>query len=190
MLGHRDALPTGLGRVLLAGTTGSGKTTLGRRLGDLWGIAYTELDGLYHGPGWTPRASFLDDVRALVSEDTWITEWGYGDQGAVPVLGERAHLVVWLDLPRRTARTRLVRRTLLRRIRGEELWNGNVERPLHTFVTDPDANILRWEMRSHRRWRERMPEVERTYPHLCIVRLRSPAQVRAWLDGPAADRTR
>ncbi|GHD83281.1 hypothetical protein CLV85_1985 [Salinibacterium amurskyense] len=45
--------------------------------------------------------------------------------------------LVWLDLPFfRTTLPRVIRRTIRRAVRREELWNGNVEAPLHTFFTD------------------------------------------------------
>ena len=69
MLSSDDPLPSRPDRVLIAGVTGSGKTTLARRVGDVWGLRHVEIDGLFHGPDWTPRPSFLDDVRAFAAED-------------------------------------------------------------------------------------------------------------------------
>lgn len=54
----------------------------------------------------------------------------------------RADTVVWLDLPRRVAVPRIVRRTLGRMLRGEELWNGNRERLRYLFDPRPDMNIV------------------------------------------------
>ena len=124
-------------------------------------------------------------MTALAAGDTWITEWQYWHLGIGPVLGERAQVVAWLDLPRRVALSRLLRRTVARRIRGDELWNGNIEPPLHTFFTRPEDNIIRWEMRTHATWLQRMPAVRDRYPHLHIVRLRTSREVEAWLRGPA-----
>ena len=186
MLSPLDPLPFAPERVLVCGVTGAGKSTLAARLGALWMLPYTELDGLFHGPGWTVRATFEQDLRALAAQDRWVTEWGYWGAGVAPVLGDRAQLLVWLDLPRRVALPRLVRRTVRRRIHREVLWNGNVEPPLRTFFTAPEDNIIRWEMKTHGKWRHRMPEVERDYPALQVVRLRHPHDVEAWLRGPAA----
>lgn len=173
-------------RVVVAGVTGSGKTTLARRLSTLWNLPYTELDSLYHGPGWTVRPTFESDVRAIAESERWISEWGYWGSGIGPILGARAQLLVWLDLPRRIALPRLVRRTVWRSIRRQELWSGNVEPPLWTFFTRPDENILRWEMKTHATWRERMPALLEEYPRLEVVRLGHPREVAAWLAGPAA----
>ncbi|MCK6080620.1 AAA family ATPase [Microbacterium sp. EYE_5] len=185
MLSADDPLGFSPHRVVVAGTTGVGKTTLARRLARLWDLEHTELDSLFHGPGWTPRPEFLDDVRRVASGERWVSEWNYFGAGGGQLLGERADLAVWLDLPRRVARTRLLRRTVRRRIRREPLWNGNTEPPLWTVFRDPD-HILRWEMRTHGTWRERMPRVSADYD-LPVVRLTRARDVDRWLAGPAAE---
>ncbi|HWI32092.1 MAG TPA: AAA family ATPase [Microbacterium sp.] len=185
MLSHADPLPFAPRRVLICGVTGAGKTTLARRISALWNLPYTELDGLYHGPGWTVLPTFSESLGELAAGESWIAEWGYWSSGAGPVLGARGQLAVWLDLPRRIALPRLVRRTVSRSIRRQELWNGNIEPPLWSFFTAPDENIIRWEMKTHRTWAARMPEVEKLYPRLEVVRLRHPREVSAWLHGPA-----
>lgn len=169
-------------RVLVAGVTGSGKTTLAARVGALWSLPHVELDALFHGPDWTPRPAFLDDVRALASGERWVTEWQYTSKGTDPILAPRAELALWLDYPYRVVRARLLRRTLGRSLRRTELWNGNREKPIWSLLTgDPEENILRWQTATLRTWTERMPEVERRHPHLEIVRLRSPQETRRWL---------
>ncbi|MDQ1127204.1 adenylate kinase family enzyme [Microbacterium sp. SORGH_AS 505] len=185
MLSADDPLPFRPQRVVIAGTTGVGKSTLARRLAELWELEYTELDSLFHGPGWTTRPEFLSDVRRVADGERWVSEWNYFGSGGGQILGERADLAVWLDLPRRIARARLLRRTLRRRIRREHLWNGNVEPPLWTVFRDP-GHILRWEMRTHATWRTRMPVVAAEYA-LPVVRLTHPREVGRWLAGPAVD---
>ncbi len=170
-------------RVLVAGVSGSGKSTLARRIATRLEIEYVELDALYHGPGWEPRPTFADDVAALVSREAWITEWQY--DAARPLTLARAQLMVWLDLPTRLVLWQLTRRTLGRRVRHEELWNGNVEAPLHTVLTDRD-HILRWAWRTRHRYADldRQLAVER--PDLPVVRLTSHAQAQGWVGSLAA----
>ena len=115
LLGPDAPLPTAPRRVLVTGASGAGKTTLARALSVRLGLPHTELDALFHGPGWRPRPEFLEEVRRLAAAPTWVTEWQYGP--ARPLLLARADLVVWLDLPRRVVMTRVVRRTLRRRRR-------------------------------------------------------------------------
>ena len=53
MLSAVDPLPFRPARVLIAGVTGSGKTTLARRVAELWQLRHIEIDGLFHGENWT-----------------------------------------------------------------------------------------------------------------------------------------
>ncbi|BDV32310.1 AAA family ATPase [Microbacterium terricola] len=182
MLRFDDPLPVRPMRVVVAGVSGVGKTHLARRIASLTGAAHTEIDALYHGAGWVPREEFLDDVRALVAAESWTTEWQYAT--ARPLLAARADLLVWLDLPFATVTLpRVIRRTVQRRLRREILWNGNVEPPLRTILTDRE-HIVRWAVSTRNKYRARVPALERDHPHLTVVRLQSRRQVEAWLSGP------
>ena len=163
----------------MAGTSGSGKTTLAARLGDVLDLPHTEIDALYHGPGWTPRDAFRSDVEALVGKDRWVTEWQY--QAVRDLLADRADLMVWLDLPRAQVMRQVVRRTVRRRLRRELLWNGNVEPSLWTVLREPD-HIVRWAWRTHPLSTGRIEALQTRRPGLVIVRLTSRNDVRVWLQ--------
>ncbi|MBT2486143.1 MULTISPECIES: AAA family ATPase [unclassified Microbacterium] len=186
MLSADDPLAFRPERVLVAGVSGSGKTTLAARLGAAWGLRDVEIDALFHGPNWTPRETFLDDVRAFAAEDRWITEWQYTSKGTDAILPPRAQLVLWLDYPYRVVRGRLIRRTLARGILRRELWNGNREKgPWNMFHRDPEQNILAWQANTLHKWTERMPQVLVDFPHLTIVRLRHPRETERWVRAQA-----
>lgn len=174
MLGADDPLDPTPRRILVAGTTGVGKTTTAGRIGVVLGVPHTEIDSLFHGPDWEPREMFVADVEAYTSEPAWVTEWQYTPVRAL--LAERADTLVWIDLPTPVALWRLLRRTLRRRLRRVELWNGNVEPSLWTFFTD-QGHILRWGIRTRNVSRRRVPELVTSAPHLRIVHLRSQREV-------------
>ena len=178
MLTAADVLDPVPRRVLIAGVTCAGKTTLARRVSEVLGVPHTELDSLYHGAGWVPRPSFSEDVQALVEQPAWVTEWQYTEVRGL--LASRADTLVWLDLPPRVPLWRVLRRTLTRRIRRTVLWNGNVEPPLHTILRNPD-HILRWAVRTRHSMPERVLFLEREHPRLRIVRLRSGRDVDRWI---------
>jgi adenylate kinase family enzyme len=144
-------------------------------------LPHAELDAFHHGPGWTVRPEFEADVRRVTGGPTWATEWQY--TAVRELLLDRADVLVWLDLPRRVVMSRVVRRTLRRRIRREVLWNGNTEPPLRTFLTDRD-HIVRWAWRTHPRTRDRVLAALAGRPELPVVRLRSHAEVVGWLAEP------
>jgi len=182
MLSADDPLPSLPERVLVAGVSGSGKTTLARRLARAWNLRHVEIDGLFHGPEWTPRPDFLDDVRSFAAEEHWVTEWQYTSKGTDEVLPPRAQLAVWLDYPSAIVRSRLIRRTLARGVLRQELWNGNREKgPWNMLRRDPERNILAWQTATLHKWAERFPAIEADFPHLTIVRLRHPRETERWL---------
>jgi adenylate kinase family enzyme len=183
MLAAGDALPGRPRRVVVAGTSGSGKTTLARVIAGRLGVPHVEIDGLFHGPGWTPRESFLADVEEFTGWPGWCTEWQYSS--ARELLAARADLMVWLELPVRTVMRQVVARTVRRRLRRQELWNGNVEPPFRAIFTDPEY-IVRWAWDTRHKAATLIGALPARHPDLPVVRLRSHRDARRWLDGPLA----
>ncbi|NLU62683.1 AAA family ATPase [Rhodococcus sp. HNM0563] len=164
-------------RIVVAGASGSGKTTLAAKIGDSLGIEHIEIDGLHHGPNWTPRPSFVADVEDFTSQPYWVTEWQY--TVVRPLLAEQADLMIWLDLPRPVVMRQVIRRTLRRRIRREVLWNGNVEPPFYTLFTRRE-NIIRWSWSTYGSYTGRIREVLERHPDLPVVRLTSRHDIDGW----------
>jgi adenylate kinase family enzyme len=181
VLSADDELPSRPHRILVAGVAGSGKSTLCRRITAATGIPYTELDGLYHGPGWTPQPDFAQTVERITARPDWVAEWQY--RAVRQMLLERAELLVWLDPPFRVTLRQVVRRTVRRRLRREVLWNTNTEPPLRTFFTDRD-HIVRWAIRTRNKYRRMIADIERQPDAPVLVRLRSRREVNRWLAGP------
>jgi adenylate kinase family enzyme len=169
--------------VLVAGTSGAGKSTMASCVAQTLGLSYVEMDSLFHGPQWTPRSEFEADVRRLVKGEAWATEWQYSR--VRPLLLEHADTLIWLDHPRHVVMRRVAVRTVVRRVRREELWNGNLEPPLHTVFTDPE-HLLRWAWKSHRRTAERIRAVldGEHGGRLAVVRLCGQRAVDQWRSGP------
>jgi adenylate kinase family enzyme len=164
---------------IMASASCSGKTTLGRELARRLDVPFVELDSLNHGPNWLQATP--EELRARVepylAEPGWVVDGSYRSKLGDLVL-ESADVVVWIDLPRRVWLPRLVRRTLRRVVRRERLWNDNRETLWDGFFAR--ESLLRFAIRTY-------PERRRRYPvdlaRFNLVRLRSPREVRAWLEG-------
>ncbi|WP_321575525.1 P-loop NTPase family protein [Oerskovia douganii] len=182
VLGPLDDVVAHLGRtprrVLVAGVSGAGKSTLAQRLAARLDLPYTELDALFHGPGWVPRATFLEDVRDVVGQEAFVVEWQY--RAVRPLLLDEADLLVWLDLPTATVMRQVIGRTVRRAVRREVLWNGNVEPPLRTLLTDRD-HIVRWAWWTRHSLRDLPTTVALQDRPVVLVRLRSRRQVETWV---------
>jgi adenylate kinase family enzyme len=162
---------------ILASASGSGKTTLGKELARRLEVPFHELDALYHGPGWTEATpeELLARVEPLLAEGGWVVDGAYRSKLGDLVL-RSADVVVWLDLPRRVWLPRLLRRTVRRIVRREELWNGNRETLRSAFLSR-DSLIL-FALRAYPRNQRRYPTELAPYE---VVRLRSPHEVEKWL---------
>lgn len=169
----------------MVGTSGSGKTTVGRAIADRLGIPFVELDALAWLPGWTNRP--LAELRELVEERTrgpsWVVDGNYSK--VRDLVWGRADTVVWLDYPFRRVFGQLLHRTVRRALRREELWNGNRESLRMSFFSR--ESILLWAIRTYRRRKRQYPELLARPEHgrLTVIRLRSAAATRRWLDGLA-----
>jgi adenylate kinase family enzyme len=166
---------------MIASASGNGKTTLGRELARRLDVPFTELDALVHGPNWaeTPDDELRGLVEPILASAGWVVEGAYRRKLGDLVL-QSADVVVWLDLPIRIWLPRLLRRTV-RRLRGREsLWNDNTE-TVRTAFWGRDS-LVGFALRMHFDRRRRYPEELAAYN---VVRLRSPREVEAWLEGVA-----
>jgi adenylate kinase family enzyme len=165
-------------RIAVVGGSGSGKSTVGRRLAEVHDLPYVELDALHWGPDWTPcpKDEFRARVAEAISGDAWVVDGGYHGKLDDLVL-DRAELVVWLDLPLRVTLPRLWTRTRQRRREGTVLWGGNRETWREALFSRESLFI--YALRTHRGKRRRYEQRLSRYE---VVRLRSPDEVEAWLE--------
>ena len=63
-------------RIAIVGSTGAGKSTLARQLGEVTGLAVVHLDALYWRPGWVPTPDEEWDavVKEVASKESWIID--------------------------------------------------------------------------------------------------------------------
>jgi adenylate kinase family enzyme len=142
-------LPRDARRVVVRGNSGSGKTTMARRIAEALDVPHVELDGVFHQPDWTPLSDeeFATRVAAVAAGDAWVVCGNY--RRVADLLVDRADTAILFDLPRRIVMSRVVRRTLRRAVRREELWNGNRERWQNFFSLDPEQSVIAFAWQTH-----------------------------------------
>lgn len=155
-------------RIYIIGGGGSGKTTLGRQVARALGLDLTELDGS-SGAGERARGS------------RWVIEgifvWG------TAVRLERADLIVWLDLPWRVARRRILTRHLRLTAAGANSHRGwrllwqflRSQRRYYTAPARQPAGPADWDAIT----RAATARLVRGHEAKVVV-LRSPREVRRW----------
>ncbi|MBT0568180.1 AAA family ATPase [Williamsia sp. CHRR-6] len=169
-------------RIVVAGSSGSGKTTLCRVVAQRLELPFVEIDSLFHGPDWTPRCDFVDDVAAFIARPRWVFEYGYGS--VRDAVAARASVIVWLDVPIWQSYGALLRRTLMRSARREVLWNGNIEPPLTSVLTDSE-HILRYAWRHRDKYRRLVPAAVQANPGVRLIHCRTRDDAYRWLDSVA-----
>jgi adenylate kinase family enzyme len=173
-------------RIVVVGTSGSGKSTMARGLGQALGLRFVELDAVNWQAGW--RALDKDDpaeFRRRVAEATageaWVSDGNYAT--VRDDLWARATHLVWLDYERSVIMRRVITRSVLRAMDGKELWAGNREDWRRWLDAD---HPIRWAWDTWKQRRERYEELiaEPRNAHLKVLRLRRPreaAGVVGWL---------
>src|SRR3954454_21907752 len=98
---HADFRTSIMQRILVMGSSGSGKSTFARRLSAITGIPTVSLDALFWKPGWMPSdaAEFQQRVSKAVAQRQWIIDGNYASSAAGEVRRGLADTIIWFDLP-------------------------------------------------------------------------------------------
>jgi adenylate kinase family enzyme len=179
------ATPPTIGRrIVVYGWTGSGKTTMSRRIGAALGLSVIELDAIFWSPGgW--RSLEVEDFRSAALEAIasctagWVCEGNYTPirQSILPL----ADTVVWLRLPFRVTYARVWRRTIRRMITREPLWgSGNRESWRLSFASRDSLLLYAFTQRRHA-FRSLIADLEAHGQHAQVIELRSAREVDAFL---------
>ena len=99
-------------RILVMGSSGSGKSTFARRLSEATGLPFVSLDALFWKPGWQPSESavFHERVTAAVGQPGWVIDGNYTKGPSGELRRQLADTIFWFDLPRRTCMTGILSR--------------------------------------------------------------------------------
>ncbi|MGF6309138.1 adenylate kinase family enzyme [Bradyrhizobium sp. i1.8.4] len=91
-------------RVLVMGSSGSGKSTFARRLSAVTGIPTVSIDALFWKPGWVASGQDVFERRMIKAarEPRWIMDGNYMSSGAGELRRELSDTIIWFDLPRST----------------------------------------------------------------------------------------
>ncbi len=90
-------------RILVMGSSGSGKSTFARQLSGITGIPVVSIDALFWKPGWveSDRAEFRERLADVTRQPRWIMDGNYTSAWG-ELRRDVSDTVIWFDLPRAT----------------------------------------------------------------------------------------
>jgi adenylate kinase family enzyme len=178
-------------RVLVMGSTGSGKSTFAGQLAARLGAPHIELDALNWDPGWTNLSQAdPDKLRARVDEaiaaDAWTCDGNYSVVRGM-VMARATHLV-WLDYARSVIMARVIRRSVSRAIDRAELWRGTGNREDFRRWLDKEHPIRwAWDTFDHRRAVYEKMFADPANARLSMHRVRQPRDAAPLLERLATE---
>jgi len=171
-------------KLIVVGTTSSGKSTLAEQLAQKFNLEFVELDALYWQPNWvgTPDDEFAAKVDEATSGERWVVAGNYSRTR--PITWPRAEAVVWLDYPFPIVFWRLTKRTFRRTITREVLWETNMERFWSHLKLWSDESLFRWLFKTYWRRKREYPQLfaQPEHSHLKVIHFKTPKETTAWLN--------
>ena len=176
-----------LARVVVVGTSCTGKSTFSRALSNHLGAPHIELDALHWLKDWQPRPAveFRNLVEAVIAQERWVVDGNYGV--VRDIVWPRATAIVWLNLPLPIVIGRALVRCVRRSLTSQEIYSGNVESFRRSFLSRD--SILLWIVTSFHQRRRELSSLAASpqYRALKFYQLRSSAEVASFLNGMSAE---
>lgn len=161
-------------RIVVIGSCGSGKTTLGYHLSKNLDTPVTDLDDLYWLPNWTlrPKEEFAALIEKATCQDRWII---CGNQSKFRhLIWPKADTIIWLDLPLPILLYRVTKRSLKRIWDKKSICNGNFESWSRLFSS---KSIVLWVLRTYFRHRKDYAHSRKTVSHVKWIYTRWPRKL-------------
>jgi adenylate kinase family enzyme len=171
-------------RIVVVGTTSSGKSTLAKKLAAKINASFIDLDALHWEPNWqeAPDEVFRERVRKTTQALTWVVAGNY--HATRDLIWPRAEIIIWLDYSLPRIFWQLTRRTFSRWWKHELLWGTNYENLSTHFKLWSQESLYHWLFKTYWRRKREIPQLlsQPEYQHLKLLRLGSPKETSKWLE--------
>jgi adenylate kinase family enzyme len=168
-------------KVLVIGSSGAGKSTFARRLGQLLDIEVVHLDSFYWKSGWVemPKPEWAARVAELVRRDAWIMDGNYS--GTFDIRLKACDTLIFLDMPRLVCLWRVLKRWFAYRGRTRPDMAAGCDEKI-------DMEFILWVWnypRTHRP--EALQRMRENAASKQMIRLCSPAEAERFLAAVKPD---
>lgn len=159
----------------MIGTSGSGKTTFGRKLANVLDLPFIEMDAVFWGPDWyfPPDKEFFPRLSEMLEGEKWVLDGNY--TRTIGFKWDRVQVVVWLNFSFARTLYQAVKRASGRLFDQEELWPGTGNRENLKMLFSKDSIIL-WTIQGyHRHVKRNIGYINaEEYSQIKFHRIRSP----------------
>lgn len=179
-------------RIVVVGTTSSGKSTLAEQLAKKLNLEFIELDALFWEPNWQganvgvfrKRVETATSSQRGKSEDSsgWVVAGNY--RIVRDLIWPKAQAVIWLDYPLHIVFWRMLTRTIRRAVAQEELWNGNRETFWAHLKFWSNDSLFNWLFKTYWRRKRETPDLLNLpeHMHLKLIHFKHPREAEEWLN--------
>ncbi|MFA5075965.1 MAG: topology modulation protein [Patescibacteria group bacterium] len=101
-------------RILIIGSSGSGKSTIAKKIGEILSFPFVSLDQCYWQPGWKSpeKSGWRKKVLELIKTDRWILEGNY--KSTLDIIAPATDAIIFLDINRSVCLWRVFKRRILK----------------------------------------------------------------------------
>ena len=171
-------------RINIIGTSGSGKSTIGKKLAATLGYPYFQMDALFWKPNWTESCDkdFFASVAEATANPAWVLDGNY--TRTQHIKWENVDTVIWIDYSFTRTFYQALKRAITRIVESKELWEGtgNTESFKKTFMSR--ESILIWTIKTYKNNKVRYEAMmySKEFQHIKFVRLQSPKAAEAFIS--------
>ncbi len=112
-------------RILVIGTSGSGKSTFAQKLSECLRLPFFASDHFYWEPGWKTASpeKVHQQVLDVICQEAWVLDGNFDDEHEW--LWQRADCIIWLDHSLMIILRRIASRNMRWVLTRQPTWSGN-----------------------------------------------------------------
>ncbi len=170
-------------KINVVGTSGSGKSTVAKRISKKLDIPYIELDCVFWGPNWycPPDAVFFGNLEKELNQADWVLDGNY--TRTEHLKWQDVDFVVWVDLPFYLTFYQATTRAIKRASSKQELWPNTNNRESFKKSFFSKDSIIMWTVKTYTKNKRKYERYlsDDAFSHINFIRLKSRKEINRFV---------